>query len=459
MDNRKNKHSNKSDYRPVSWTEYFDEAHDITQSSKHQENACLDATSSDATDTFRVYLKNFNSPLSPKRNLGQRLDPSEVDLSESEQKKLSNIPTLVLLHGGGYSALTWAEFTRHIDPYCESRILAIDLRSHGDTHASEPNRMDIDTLVSDVVAVTHSTHRICGFSETPKIVLIGHSMGGAIAIKCAAKCTEVLPSLVGFVVIDVVEGTAKDALPLMLSVIRTRPRRFEELNQAIMWSINSGMTRCIDSARVSMPGSLINLSTGHLAIHDVPVESEYENLIKDLKRHRFPTTMDQLFKSNSLPRPRYIDRLRLDPSPPAPIGSFKEVEEASRIAVDEPSQSKPSTLEPDGEKDSDGFKRPGEVQEFGYGWRADLARTQKFWDGWFDGLSADLLNAPVQGKFLLLAGVDRLDKALTIGQMQGKFMMKVLPKCGHAVHEDRPAQVASEISSFLIHNKFAKAVN
>lgn len=36
-------------------------------------------------------------------------------------------------------------------------------------------------------------------------------------------------------------------------------------------------------------------------------------------------------------------------------------------------------------------------------------------------------------KMLLLAGTDRLDKVLTIGQMQGKFQLAVLPMAGHAI--------------------------
>ena len=41
---------------------------------------------------------------------------------------------------------------------------------------------------------------------------------------------------------------------------------------------------------------------------------------------------------------------------------------------------------------------------------------------------------------LLLAGMDRLDTELTVGQMQGKFQLTVLPKAGHAIHEDAPKQ-------------------
>lgn len=439
------------DYSPSSWTQYFDEAHDINP------HLTISETNKDDCDTFRVYLRNFQPPYSPARKFGNILDPNDLDLPESQVKNYSNTPTLVLLHGGGYSALTWSEFTRHIEQYCQCRILSIDLRSHGDTKTKDPNFMDIDTLVSDVIAVTHATHKICGFSITPKIVLIGHSMGGAVAVKCATRCEEFLPSLAGFVIIDVVEGTAKDALPLMMSVIKTRPTRFVSLENAIEWSVRSGMTKNTDASKVSMPGNLINLKTGHLGIHDVPAVEGKVELQNNVIRHSYKVTLEQLngndFESNKpLPSPRVMALKNSAPPlafPRPPIGNYGNVEESSELREDDEIEER---------SQSEQFKAPLDVNDTGYGWRADLAKTQQFWNGWFDGLSSQLLEAPVQGKFLLLAGIDRLDRALTIGQMQGKFMMKVLPKCGHAVHEDLPEQVASCIANFLIHNKFASAL-
>ncbi|KAJ8403633.1 hypothetical protein AAFF_G00349590 [Aldrovandia affinis] len=41
--------------------------------------------------------------------------------------------------------------------------------------------------------------------------------------------------------------------------------------------------------------------------------------------------------------------------------------------------------------------------------------------------------------------------------MQGKFMMQVLPPCGHAVHEDMPDKVAEALANFMIRHKFAEA--
>lgn len=61
-----------------------------------------------------------------------------------------------------------------------------------------------------------------------------------------------------------------------------------------------------------------------------------------------------------------------------------------------------------------------------YEWRIDLSKTEQYWTEWFEGLSAKFLEVPVQGKLLLLAGVDRLDKTLLIGQMQGmRFTSKL----------------------------------
>lgn len=93
-----------------------------------------------------------------------------------------------------------------------------------------------------------------------------------------------------------------------------------------------------------------------------------------------------------------------------------------------------------------------------YVWRIDLTKTEKFWSTWFKGLSSMLLSVPAP-KLLLLAGVDRLDRELMVGQMQGKFQMQVLPQCGHAVHEDSPENVADAISNFMLRNKFTEAID
>jgi protein phosphatase methylesterase 1 len=45
--------------------------------------------------------------------------------------------------------------------------------------------------------------------------------------------------------------------------------------------------------------------------------------------------------------------------------------------------------------------------------------------------------------------VSRLDKTLTIGQMQGKFQLVLMPAAGHAIQEDEPDKTAEHVRQFL----------
>ena len=53
---------------------------------------------------------------------------------------------------------------------------------------------------------------------------------------------------------------------------------------------------------------------------------------------------------------------------------------------------------------------------------------------------------------LILAGTDRLDRELMIGQMQGKFQLVVLPEAGHFVQEDVPERTAELLVEFWRRN-------
>lgn len=89
----------------------------------------------------------------------------------------------------------------------------------------------------------------------PPVMLVGHSMGGAICVHIASL--ELIPSLIGCVVIDVVEGTAMEALASMQSFLRSRPQSFKSIQQAIEWGIRSGQIRNAASAKISMPGQIV----------------------------------------------------------------------------------------------------------------------------------------------------------------------------------------------------------
>ncbi|KXG54502.1 Protein phosphatase methylesterase, eukaryotic [Penicillium griseofulvum] len=310
-------------------------------------------------------------------------------------------PLFVMHHGAGSSGLSFAscaEEIRKILP--KAGILSLDARSHGRTvvttldsktddeapstaaaaHSGFSGKaeldLSLDTLSRDLVHVIYQTQTRMGWEILPDIILVGHSLGGAV-ITDVAKKGELGPKLLAYAVFDVVEGSAMDALQSMEKYLSTRPTRFPSLLSGIEWHTRSRTIRNTTSARVSVPSLLYE-------------ESE--------------------------------------PSDPS---------------------------------------RP-------WVWRTNLSATKPFWENWFVGLSRKFLDAR-GGKLLLLAGTDRLDKELMIGQMQGmrfenpyrlsmiirhrtyfsitgKYQLQVFPEAGHFVHEDQPVKTAQILADFYRRN-------
>ena len=90
------------------------------------------------------------------------------------------------------------------------------------------------------------------------VVIVGHSLGGSIACRIVDTLTNVekIERIAGCIVIDVVEGTAIEALPFMNQLIADRPKHFDSLHAGIKWCFNSCTVRKLESARVSFPGQL-----------------------------------------------------------------------------------------------------------------------------------------------------------------------------------------------------------
>ena len=103
------------------------------------------------------------------RRYGRRVDPAR--------------PPVVLLHGAGGNHLVWPARMRHL---AATSVIAIDLPGHGES--SPPACATIDTfteLVRDVVDAL----------ELDFFVLVGHSMGGAIALDFATAYAQRLAGL------------------------------------------------------------------------------------------------------------------------------------------------------------------------------------------------------------------------------------------------------------------------
>ncbi|KAH7060619.1 protein phosphatase methylesterase 1 [Macrophomina phaseolina] len=265
-------------------------------------------------------------------------------------------PLLVLHHGAGSSALTWALFAlevRRLMP--EVGVLAVEAREHGsvvhNADGSINGELTVANLAGDLCRMVTLAAAKLGLAQDrplPQLLLVGHSLGGAVVTE-TAKSGALGASVLGYAVLDVVEGSAMDALKHMHTYLSTRPSIFPSLDAAVDWHIRSRTLRNPESARASVPSLLKKLDSG-----------------------------------------KWV-------------------------------------------------------------WKTDLARTETFWTNWFEGLSGKFLTAR-GAKLLLLAGTDRLDKELMIGQMQGKFQLQVYPMAGHFLQEDVPDQVAQTVVEFLKRN-------
>ncbi|XP_054813584.1 uncharacterized protein LOC129314242 [Prosopis cineraria] len=291
--------SSSEKYSPVDWSVYFDKEDDIKIP--------------DSNDMFHVYMAGSEGPV------------------------------VFCLHGGGYSGLSFALSASKIKE--KARVVAMDLRGHGKSLTDNDLDLSIETLCNDVLAVV----KVLYGDSPPAIVLVGHSMGGSVAVHVAAR--KSLSSLAGLVVVDVVEGTAMASLIHMQKILSNRMQHFPSIEKAIEWSVRCSSLRNIDSARVSIPTTL-----------------------------------------------KYDDSKKC------------------------------------------------------YVYRTQLEETEQYWKGWYEGLSDTFLSCPV-AKLLLLAGTDRLDRSLTIGQMQGKFQMVVVRHTGHAIQEDVPDEFANLIINFISRNR------
>ncbi|KAK5124122.1 hypothetical protein LTR85_001825 [Meristemomyces frigidus] len=268
-------------------------------------------------------------------------------------------PLFICHHGAGASGLSYAVFAQDVRKRLpEAGVLSLEARAHGSMVTNKPGNDDgegeeildfsLPTLTADALAMITLTQQKMGWSTLPPSVLVGHSLGGAIATQLAMDFA-LGSSLIGFCVIDVVEGSAIEALQHMKTYLSSRPSMFGSVDEAITWHTRTRTIRDAESAKASVPSLLVQLPSG-----------------------------------------KYV-------------------------------------------------------------WRTDLNATSPWWEEWFKGMSRKFL-AGRGAKLLILAGTDRLDRELMIGQMQGKFQLVVVPEAGHFVQEDVPDKTAQLLVEFFKRN-------
>lgn len=271
-------------------------------------------------------------------------------------------PLFLCHHGAGSSALTFALFASELRSLLPNAgILSLSARGHGSeiltpSNQEAPPDYSLETLTTDALNILQETQAHFSWPSLPPLILIGHSLGGAVVTNLTTTYGKLLaPTLIGYAVLDVVEGSALEALSHMKSYLAQRPSLFDSLPSAIDWHVRTRTLRHAASAQVSVPSLLTQTPSGR------------------------------------------------------------------------------------------------------YAWRTDLTSTAPWWEAWFAGMSARFLGGR-GAKLLVLAGTDRLDKELMIGQMQGKFQLEVIPEAGHFVQEDVPARLAGLVVEFYRRNDRSQLV-
>ncbi|WP_158601445.1 alpha/beta fold hydrolase [Halosegnis longus] len=90
-------------------------------------------------------------------------------------------PPLVLLHGTMMDGRPWAELARPLAD--ASRLVVPDLRGHGRTGGSERDSYSVGLFADDV-------HALVTELDLGAPVVVGHSLGGFVALCYAARYTD-----------------------------------------------------------------------------------------------------------------------------------------------------------------------------------------------------------------------------------------------------------------------------
>ena len=91
---------------------------------------------------------------------------------------------MILIHGAGGSSLGWHSLLRRMPGI---KVIAPDLPGHGKSDGA--GRQSINDYACDIYDLIHAL-------KLPRVILAGHSMGGAVAIQTALIAPERVSGLI-----------------------------------------------------------------------------------------------------------------------------------------------------------------------------------------------------------------------------------------------------------------------
>ncbi|KAF9982799.1 hypothetical protein BGZ65_002483 [Modicella reniformis] len=259
----------KGPFTPLEWTEFFETKRQITI-----------PTALDSTEiTFTLYEINGirrkrRSSNSSSGNSNSSSSGYESDSESEKVKDKKDLPVILLHHGAGHCALSFAATARELHKLVgkRARILSYDVRGHGETTSKDQLNLNVERLAMDVRNVIwtlfggsqdgqdsfpETATRTTTVHETklPKLFLVGHSMGGSVVTEVVHQ--GLVPNVVGFSVLEMVEANKSRAHVAIRQWCESRPTPCKTVEEAIQWAVDADEVRNVESARVSFPGMVV----------------------------------------------------------------------------------------------------------------------------------------------------------------------------------------------------------
>ncbi len=196
---------------------------------------------------------------------------------------------VLLLHGITGHARVWDHVAERLLP--GRRVLALDQRGHGDSDPAPDHDYRVGTMADDVAA-------FAGSLRLERFALLGHSMGGRIAIKYAADHAARLERLV---IVDIGPDIALSGLQRVRDMMAQSPERIESEEWAVEYVRKANPLQDVDLLRARVRHGLKRLPDGGLTW-------KYAKGLRDMMREGRRDAVDLWEPLGRIPCPTLIVR-------------------------------------------------------------------------------------------------------------------------------------------------------
>ena len=185
---------------------------------------------------------------------------------------VGNGDPLIILHGLLGSADNWRSISRRLGAHYQ--VFALDLRNHGRSPHSEI--LDYDVMAADLREFIEQ-------QALRRVVLLGHSMGGKVAMQFAIEHSEQVDRLI---VVDIAPKAYEPSQRYLLQALRSldlsRYKSFADVDSALAAEVSS------QSLRQFLIKNLARDENGRLRwkLHLEAIDRNYEKLLRGLGAER-----------------------------------------------------------------------------------------------------------------------------------------------------------------------------